>query len=149
VSAAQYHHLVSAYTPQWIESKQMGEIAFFYHDGLGVPLTELLENDSTVVANMKVRSPKAPVTPQLVQLARKVLNCSPIYAPLPRVTSVPDKPLPRGSTSYTRDLSLWEKWKTVLKDRKISFHAGWESAHPGVPLYFITVTRGVTALPLL
>lgn len=144
VSAAQYHHLVSAYTPQWIESKQIGEIAFYYHEGLGVPLTELLDNDKDVIKNLVVRSPKAPVTSELLQLARKVLSYSPCYAALPSVSSNPDKPvetLRRGSTSFTRDLDLWEEWKRVLKERHISFHASWESVHKHVPLYFITVTR--------
>jgi len=141
-SSAQYHHLISAYTPQWIESKGVGEIAFYYEGGLGVPLTELLCNHQTVIDRLQVRTPSMKVSASMLTLAKRVLEYAPPYKDLPKARSNPSpiRPLSKGSTSFTRDQESWKKWQRELQEANKSFVAASEVIHANVPLYYITLT---------
>ncbi len=113
----QYHHLILACTPQWItdDSKRIGEIAFCDDQGrLGVPLTSLLEHDEETYKSTRVRvpSPQARVTPNMLADARRYLGYLPEYNPLPRPSVIQEntRSLPRGSSSWTQDPQVFKEF---------------------------------------
>lgn len=141
-STAQYRHLISAYSPQWIATRGIAELAFYFNNGLGVPLTELLSHHDDVLQNLQVRAPTVKATP-LLPLAKRILEYAPLYKDLPRVDDsnpTPFQPLYKGSTSFTRDELSWEKWQTHLREENQPFVAAFELVHANVPLYYITLT---------
>lgn len=139
--SAQYHHLISAYAPQMIHTRGIAEMAFYWNNGLGVPLTELLCHQSSVYDQISIRAPSVKAAP-LLPLAKRILEYAPLYKDMPRAISSPSAfpALQKGSTSFTRHQTNWERWQQHLREAKRSFVASSELIHANVPLYYITLT---------
>jgi hypothetical protein len=113
----QYHHLVLALTPQWIETHSIGEVSFLDEKGaLGVPLTELLCGDPKVTVGIRMQVPKTRVTSEMLEYAAYCLSFLPPFEQLPYATADHTE-LPRGTVSWTTHKAACDGAMSALEEQ--------------------------------